>query len=214
MYLLLPTGVYNINGTLLRLVMLFDGTVDYFSHDHSPFCYIALLLMVAALLPSLLLAVYQLSVAHRSLETLRLRRQGLVTFLEAFQGHFRDGTDGGRDLRFLAVLYFTNRFVLILCETLSEMYPSALATSFVLTLSMAFIFFALQPYKKLSHNTIEGSVYLYLSLMTGLRIFSNVPLYYMTKKVLDGRLVLIQVLSFVPAAYFTVIIAIRACCAI
>ena len=61
--------------------------------------------------------------------------------------------------------------------------------------------------EKLSHNTIEGSVYLYLSLMTGLRIFSKVPLYYMTEKLLDGRLVLIEILSFVPAAYFTVIIA-------
>ena len=56
MYLLLPTGVYNINGTLLRLVMLFDGTgtIDYFFHDHTHFCYIALLLMVTALLPPLL----------------------------------------------------------------------------------------------------------------------------------------------------------------
>ena len=155
---------------------------------------------------------------YRSLEKLRFRKQGLITFLESFQGHFRDGTDGGRDLRFLAVLYLTNRFVLILFETLSEMYPSALATSFGLTLSMAFIFFALQPYKKLSHNTIEGSVYLYLSLMTGLRIFSKVPLYYMTEKLLDGRLVLVEILSFVPAAYFTVIIAknllccMRSCC--
>ena len=70
-----------------------------------------------------------------------------------------------------------------------------------------FIFFVLQPYKKLTHNTIEGSVYLYLSLMTGLHIFSKVPLHYMTEKLLYGRLVLIQILSFVPAAYFTVFIA-------
>ena len=107
--------------------------------------------------------------------------------------------------------------IILSMETLSKIGPSAPAISFILTISLEFIFFALQLYK-LSHNIIEELVYLYLSFMTGMRIFSKVPLYYMTEKVQDGRLVLVQILSFIPAAYFTVIIAkcllccIRSCC--
>ena len=81
-------------------------------------------------------ALYQLGIVHRCLETCHLRRSGLVTLLEAFQGHFRDGTNEGKDFRFLAVLYFTNRLVPILLAMLSKMYYSAYLASIAVTVCM------------------------------------------------------------------------------
>ena len=204
MYLLLPTSVYDINGTFLRLVMLYDGNVDYFSQDHSPLCYIALALMIIAMLPPVLLLVYQLGIVHRCLETCHLRSRGLVTLLEAFQGHFRDGTNGGKDFRFLAVLYFTNRLVLILLAMLSKMYYSAYLASIAVTVCMVTLVLGLRPYKTTAHNIIEGLVYLYISAMTALQMSDMFVL--TTDKVSDSYLACTYIFSFAPAVYFAVVI--------
>ena len=208
MYLLLPTGLYDIDGKLQRLVLYYDGTIDYFSSNHAPFSYIALGFAIIALLPLVILLVYQLRIVHKCLGACKLRRPGLVAFLEAFQGHFRDGTDGGRDLRFLAALYFFNRLVMALLRILNGTFY---IVSLCYSVGMAFLFLILKPYKKWSHNVTEGSVFLYLTIMAGLNLFLKMAFFHIPTQFAAG-VIIYFFLSLLPAVYLAIVITKKLLC--
>ena len=100
---------------------------------------------------------------------------------------------------------------------LSDIFYIVYFVSLCFSTGMAFLFLVLRPYKKWSHNIIEGSVFLYLTIMTGLNLFVRMALFRVPTQFAAG-VVLNYILSLVPAVYFTIVIikkllcSLRSCC--
>jgi len=100
MFLLQGTRVYNTNGELIpgtSHVVWADATVSYLSEEHLPFAITGFLILVLISLPPLLLILYPCKIFNRCLNCCHKRRwHALHTFVEAFQGCYKDGvTEGG-----------------------------------------------------------------------------------------------------------------------
>jgi hypothetical protein len=100
------------------MVVYIQPNIRYFSKEHAPYAIIgALVLFVFGLLPALLLAAYP---SRRLRSLLLLHRLGgrsnaaLNIFMEKFYSCYRDGLDGGRDMRSFASLHLFIRLLTLL----------------------------------------------------------------------------------------------------
>ena len=118
--ILSPSHVYQANSTQSYTVLRFDPSIRYFSKEHAAYAVVGgLALLVFGLLPALLLAAYP----FRKLRSLFLidRLGGrsnavLNIFVEKFYSCYRDGLDGGRDMRSFASLHlFIRLLALLVC---------------------------------------------------------------------------------------------------
>ena len=117
--LLLPNSVYRANTTeIYSFVVYIQPNIRYFSKEHAPYAIIgAFVVFVFGLLPALLLAAYP---SRRLRSLLLLHRLGghsnaaLNIFMEKFYSCYRDGLDGGRDMRSFASLHLFIRLITLL----------------------------------------------------------------------------------------------------
>ena len=118
--------VYRANSTQLYAVLLIDPRIRYFSREHIPYAVVgALILLIFGLLPALLLAVYPIRKLRSLLLMDRLggHNAALNIFVEKFYSCYRDGLDGGRDMRSFASLHLFIRLLSVLF--FSSMCPIA-----------------------------------------------------------------------------------------
>ena len=106
-----PIRTYFNNSTTsysFSYVMYFDPTIELYSAQHwrylSGSIVLSLLLLV---IPILLLCLYPVKLFKRLLSCFLSSKWWLVlnTFVDAFQGHYKDGTNGTRDLRVFSALH-------------------------------------------------------------------------------------------------------------
>jgi hypothetical protein len=119
--MLAPTYVHQANTTDIgdnNMVVGIQPNIRYFSKEHAPYAIFgALVLFVFGLLPALLLAAYP---SRRLRSLLLLHRLGgrsnaaLNIFMEKFYSCYRDGLDGGRDMRSFASLHLFIRLLTLL----------------------------------------------------------------------------------------------------
>ena len=118
--ILLPSLLWEPSYACRGPVVFYDGTLDYFGREHLPYAILAItVLLVFTLFPILLLCVYPCGWFQRLLNKYHLQRQALNTFIDAFQGSFKDGTNGTRDCRCFAALFLIIRVVAYLLPGLS-----------------------------------------------------------------------------------------------
>ena len=172
--LLLTTSntVYDKNDVAVRQVLHFDPTITYGSSEHSPFMAVGTLLLVTyGLFFPLLLIFYQFSFLQRCLHIMRLNRNGLRIFMDAFQGCYKDGKDNGPDRRYFAGLYFV--FRLVVFSTYNAIWDNK---DLYITLQSFMILFALltailRPYKKELYNCIDTFFFSLLGIVFGLHVY-------------------------------------------
>ena len=93
-----------------QFVTNIDLNVEYGSREHLLFGIPALLLCcVFNIFPSMVLTLYPFRLFRKFLSKCRLDGLVLNTFVEKFYGCYRNGLDGGRDMRSFAGLYFILR---------------------------------------------------------------------------------------------------------
>ena len=100
----------NTTGNWTHSIRLFyDTTVPYFGSRHLPYAIIAILV---AILPVLLLVLYPFRCFQKLLNLFPFRWYILHTFVEAFYGSYKDGTQPGTcDCRWFASLFILSRFI-------------------------------------------------------------------------------------------------------
>lgn len=166
--------VYSLGEALdSRIVLSYNPTVSYFSHDHLPYVMVSLFILLTLILPpAIVLAFYQTYCFKSCLECFRLSKlQSLHLFVELFQGCYKDGTGGSHDLRFTASVYLFLRLALLLTFTLCS-YSNFLGcdniTSLVVLLAMLLFVAVAQPYKNKTMNKVDIVVLILLILMLAL----------------------------------------------
>ena len=119
------------------------------------------------LLPMLLLALYPVGIFRRMLSKCKLDRAGLMIFMEKFQSCYKDGLDGGRDMRSFASLYFVLRVIVVIApKTIDDIFVCKVWFPRGILLMIATVLVALcRPYKK-TYMTISDTLLLsYLSVV-------------------------------------------------
>ena len=154
MDILLPARAYNVHQEIVGTYVYFDSSYEYFSRDHLPYAILAIFVFVTFILfPLILLLLYPLRCFQRCLSLSRLRNHVLHTFVDAFQGHFKDGTEqGARDCRYFSAIYFLGRIVILyvifgITEDMTCYNLAGMSTLFIGCLILL-----LQPYKSIRVN--------------------------------------------------------------
>ena len=98
--ILMPTIIWDSEFKTQEIALYYDGTVEYLRRTHLPYAVLTIsVLLVFTLLPILLLCLYPCRCFQRFLNRLNVNSQVLHTFMDTFQGCFKDGTNGTRDCR-------------------------------------------------------------------------------------------------------------------
>ena len=113
--ILLPTKVYNSSSKFVGLYVYYDASYKYFGPQYLPFCILSIVLfMLFILSPMMLLLLYPMSFFQRCLSMCRLRSHTLHTFVDTFQGHYKNGIEPGtRDCRWFAAVYSLGRILIL-----------------------------------------------------------------------------------------------------
>ena len=100
-------GVWNIKYTLR-----YDYNITYGSSKYIAIAVISILILSAfSILPALLLILYPFRLTRSCLSKCRLDSLCLSAFMDKFHGCYRNGLNGGRDMRSFAGVYFLLRFL-------------------------------------------------------------------------------------------------------
>ena len=153
--ILMPTFSWDMESTIQPPVIYYDGTVEYFGQHHLPYALLAIaVLLVFTFLPILLLCLYPCRCFQRFLNRYHLSSQTLHTFMDIFQGSFKDGTNGTRDCRYFAAVYLIIRVVLYLSVGISIVtFNTSMISGVLLVVVVLLAIF--QPYKELLYDRLD-----------------------------------------------------------
>ena len=133
-----------------------------------------------------------------------MNTQALHTFVEAFQSCYKDGTNGTRDCRYFAGLYFILRIVAAAIYV--QLNVGNIVREFVLLYGFTALLFALvQPYKERMYNVIDAVMFGQLG--TGFFLYLWTMEYFAVRGHNSAPLlVLIDVLYSLPLLYLVLFI--------
>ena len=140
--------------------LLVDETVDYFGSTHLPIAVTAILLFfIFNILPPLLLILYPFGFLRSCLSKCRLDFVAVNIFTEKIHRYYRNGLDGGRDMRSFSGLYFyfmigvyllVIQILHLVLHGYNTMVPIGV-TAIIMALTVAIT----KPYKKMYMNHLD-----------------------------------------------------------
>ena len=164
--LLIPIQVNNVKGSLVGLYLYYDATIEYFGEEHLPYAVLAVIVMLVFILfPLLLLLLYPMRCFQQCLSCIGVRWHALPIFIDAFQGCYKDGTNGTWDCRYFAAAFLFARILLFIIFGLSQtamFYGAALFVFIVLVMAIVIV----QPYKPnfSTYNAVDSVLVLIMAL--------------------------------------------------
>ena len=199
------TTLYNITGSPTEpLYFYYDANIQYLSGTHLPLAILAGISLATITLPvPILLFFYQFKFFQAILScccSTRIR-EGLRTFVEAFQGHYRDGSDGGRDYRFFASIYIILRILAFSSRNFK--FLVTIVTTLTSCTLVGVIYAMVRPYKQNIFNIIDG----FILVNTGF-IYLFTALAYLLSQVRNRIyfIIIIDLALFVlPLVYITIL---------
>ena len=114
------------------------------------------MLCVLAILPIAVLALYPFNFFQKFLNLFLFRWYILHTFVDSFQGCYKDGTEPGtRDCRWFSVVYFGSRIVFLISYATVGNMPTLLMISLLLMI-FTILVMGLKPFKS-QHNLLNAA---------------------------------------------------------
>ena len=145
-----------------------DPRIKYFEMEHLPYALILILIVLLIILPPvLLLIMYPIKVFRSLLFNCHLSTRTVASlniFVEKYYSCYRDGTEGGKDMRSLASMYFILRLISILIFQMVSLSAS-LISAVVLYASCRIMIALVHPYKKTYMNIIDTLIMANLALL-------------------------------------------------
>ena len=172
-YILTPTQLWSPDGSY-EWVVYFDPSIVYFGPSHIAYAIITLILSFMILVvPVILLFLYPYRWFQRCLNRFHLRSLALNAFVDAFQGCYKDGTEGTRDCRYFAALQlllrlFITFFFVVVKNIVTSIFLSSVVFGTYITL-----FVIAKPYRVAIYNTTDIPVLMSL-LLVGVSAIVNI----------------------------------------
>ena len=214
--LLDASTLYNITGKAVGpAVLYYDASTVYFSRQHLPFALLALsVLLVFVAFPLLLLLLYPMRSFQRCLGyCTRIRWQFLHTFADAFQGCYKNGTNGTRDYRYFAGLYLLFRVILLVgFITQTSAFRWLIIIPVPVVISLLFALF--RPYKNNFFNIIDCLAFALVALATFLIMYTYTTHVYYYFQLLYVMILtpFLYFISFILYKILSQVTLFRACC--
>ena len=180
-YLLTTNPLLDSSGTTVANVLYLDGNVHFLSVEHLPFFILALfVLLIVVALPPFLLLVYPLRLLNKITSTLccksncfKVSTGGRIQiFLETFQGCFKDGTDGTKDYRFFAGVYFILRILYFTVYAYTASWMQQYFLQQLLCTVIILLFAIVRPYKKEFYNNLDAVIFGMLAIINAVSIYN------------------------------------------
>ena len=169
------TRIVNSNGSVLRTTLNIDPSISYISGEHIPFFLLAIFVLIGPVLMSaLLLTLYPMKAFRSLLFKCCIgghSKAALNIFVEKYHSCYRDGLDGGRDMRSFAGLYFLIRALGVAITALLPPYEYGDTTwlfEAVLFGGSGLLIAVIRPYKRAYMNAIDSLVLFNISLLSTL----------------------------------------------
>ena len=145
-----------------------DPRLNYFEGEHLPYALISIFIVLILILPPVvLLILYPIKVFRLLLFKCHLSTRTIASlniFVEKYYSCYRDGTDGGKDMRSLASMYFILRVIVILILEVTS--PNTTLTfAVVLYTSYGIMIALVRPYKKTYMNIADTLIMANLALL-------------------------------------------------
>ena len=194
--LLTPTYVYNMNGSVVGIYLYYDASIEYFGTEkHLPYALLAVFVVVTFILfPILILLLYPMRCFQQCLGCCRVKWHALHIFIDAFQGCYKDGTNGTRDCRYFAALYFLMRPILFILFAVTYGVVFYALANFVFV-GVAMVLAIVQPYKAefAIYNAVDLVFFLAMALLCSTAMLYNIVTakarYFLEISILIGCLV-------------------------
>ena len=128
---------------------------------------VIVLLFALNLLPVLLLCLYPIKAFRACLSKCKLEGLAITTFVNKFHGCYRDGLDGGKDMRSLSGLYFFLRALSVAIRFVFNILSPNIWLSYALFYLLATLLIAwLKPYKEVYMNLLDTAVLAIITLIS------------------------------------------------
>ena len=199
--ILFPTFPYNQSGEQSGSAYLYyNPTVEYFGKEHLPYAILALCIQVIVLIfPLALLILYPCHCFQRCLTRFQLQSHALRTFMDAFQGCLKDGTDGTCDCRYFSAVYLgTGALLYVLFGITHTIYFWPLCTMVHVGIGILHILF--QPYKQAFYNYVACITYLFMALYC-ISVMGVITAATSAPNQLQFLIILLAILSPLPQFY-------------
>ena len=203
--LLTPTLVYNMNNTVVGIFLYYDASVEYFGKKHLPYAILALFVILIFIISPILLLLYPLRCFQRCLSCFGVRWHALPIFIDAFQGCYKDGTNGTRDCRYFAGVYLLVRLTLFILSAFTRN-----ATLYVLAIlffiGLAILLAIIQPYKTefAAYNVVDLVFVLTMAMWCSALVFFNTAV-VKARYLLKVSIIVSILLAVLPLLYLVVI---------
>ena len=159
MYVLLPSITYSYHQTtsgemvlIRKYRLMFSPSVEYFGTDHLPLALLAIVVSTAFFtIPVILLFIYPLLCCQRALNRFGWNSLTLRTFMDIFQGSYKDGTNGTKDYRFFSGFMLLVPMILYLTFILTK-FTLFYTIGGVWVLIYLTLHLTFKPFKSATHN--------------------------------------------------------------
>ena len=158
--ILMPVQVYNASGIVVGVYTYYNGSLEYFGHEHLPYAFLAIFMFATFnLAPFLLLCLYPCQCFQSCLNCCQLNSQVLRIFMDAFQGCYKFEP---YDCRYFSGFYFFLRVVILVIFLVTE--SLYIINNSGMAIIPAIVFLTIfKPYAQSIYNTID--VILLLSIV-------------------------------------------------
>ena len=164
--LLVPTLIYSMDGSYdSKLYLYLAGDVAYLGQEHLPYAILAASIFTfLVIFPMVLLFIYPFQCFQKCLNKTNCNFQVLRTFMDVFQGHYRDRTRNSRDYRCFSGVFLLVRTVLIIQFSLWNSYMSVIFICLIITV-LVFILTLLHPQRSHVHYILDSVFLILLSVI-------------------------------------------------
>ena len=204
--LLVPTKVCNLHGDQHNYswVLYYAGDIEYFGKEHLPYGILAIAVTcVFVILPTVTLAFYQFAFFQKFLNLFPFRWYILHTFVDSFQGCYKNGTEPGtRDCQWFSAAYLVLRCICFLLYGItlnSAFYPSFILFMFSFILLLVLV----QPYKTSASRHLKTNIVFLIIISMFFEAFSSVSVSNIRAN--TTFLVLASCLSLIPLVCIVVL---------
>ena len=200
-YVLTPTRLWSPDGSYVWVVYS-DPSLTYLGSSHTGYAIVTLLFSFTVLVvPVIILFLYPCLCFQRCLNHFHLRSLTLHTFVDAFQGCYKDGTNGTRDCRYFAALQLVLRLLIPLAISFTTEGIISGFFAFVTLVLYLTIFAITQPYKNRVYNKTD--ILLLMVLIVGyFGVHFSVQVCMSHSIKFKG--IFSSILFFVPILYFII----------
>ena len=211
--LLSPVKVHQLNTTghlTYSWRLYYDATVPYFGHRHLPYAILAIVVAVLfVLLPMLLLLFYPFYWFQKLLNVFPFRWYILHTFMDSFQGCYKNGTEPGtRDCRWFSSVFIVVQLLGMFLSVTGTSSVHLPATMMVFAGALvAIMLMTVQPYKTgISHYTSTNANFMLLLSIWHISLLGVSSIAMKRPEYLPFFLSFTVSLSILPLVYISVIV--------